>query len=152
MVRGRHSPRGGWLAAQKGQGLVETALVVPVLLSLAFGVVGVSRVVQAQLAVSAVAREAARGAALADSAADAAARGVARGQDVASGYRLTNGTLQLSVDPGSFARGGQIRGVARYEVALDDLPLLGWARVPVASDHVERIDLYRSHWTAGAKP
>src|SRR5207249_11812615 len=50
----------------RGQALVETALVIPMLLLLALGVVGVGRVVQAQLAVSAAAREAARAGALAD--------------------------------------------------------------------------------------
>lgn len=141
-----------WLAGQRGNALVETALVLPLLLLPAFGVVGVGRVVQAQMAVEAVAREAARAAALADSPAEAARNGVARGQEVAVGYRLANGSLQLTVDPGSLARGGQVRAAASYDVALDDLPLMGWARVRVASDHLERVDLYRSRWSAEGRP
>ena len=89
---------------QDGQALVETALVMPLLLSLALGVVGVSRVVQAQMGVSAVAREAARSAALESSPRAAAGAGLVRGSDVAAGYGLTNGSLQLQVDPGSLAR------------------------------------------------
>ncbi|MBI4496656.1 MAG: pilus assembly protein [Chloroflexi bacterium] len=142
----------GRTGGQRGQALVEVALVVPVLLLLAFGVIGVGRIVQAQMGVSAVAREAARAAALANDPEEASVRGIGRGDEVASGYRLTNGSLQLNVDPGSFARGTAVRAMARYEVRLEDLPLLGWVRFPVASDHVERTDLYRSRWTAGGNP
>ena len=151
--RRRLGRRRAWwaVAGARGSALVETALIVPVLLLLAFGVVGAGRVGQARLGVSAVAREAARAAALADSPAEAAARGVARGEEVASGYRLTNGSLRLSVDPGALARGGQVWAAAHYEVRLDDLPLLGWARVGVASEHLERVDLYRSRWSVGAR-
>src|SRR3712207_4368354 len=71
-------------AAQGGQALVETALVLPVLLLLAFGVVGATRLTQARMEVSAVAREAARAAALTDGAADATSQGLARGREVAA--------------------------------------------------------------------
>jgi hypothetical protein len=131
---------------ERGQALVEVALVVPVLLLLAFGVVGAGRVVHAQMGVAGVAREAARSAALADSAEEARARGTARGQDAAAGYRLGNGSLRLAVDPGGFERGGRVLAEAAYEVALDDLPLLGWARVPVRSQHAERVERFRSRW------
>ncbi len=137
--------------SQAGQALIETALVVPMLLVLALGVIGIGRVTQAQLAVSATAREAARAGALADDVGQAKERGRARGEEVAKGYGLTGGSFTLTVDPGSFERGGHVRASARYEVALDDLPLLGWARVPLASEHVERIDLYRSRWKTGSQ-
>lgn len=141
-----------WLAAERGNALVETALILPLLLLPAFGVVGAGRVVQAQMAVSAVARETARAAALADSPAEASSIALARGEEVAAGYRLTNGSLRLALEPGSLARGGQVRTSATYDVALDDLPLMGWARIRVGSDHVERVDLYRSRWGAGGRP
>ena len=142
--RRRGGPR--WLAGERGNALVEAALVIPVLLLPAFGVVGAGRVVQAQTAVSAVAREAARAAALADSPAEAASNGFTRGEEVAAGYRLTNGSLRITLDPRGLARGGQVRTAASYEVTLHDLPLMGWVRIRVASDHVERIDVYRSRW------
>jgi Flp pilus assembly protein TadG len=134
---------------QRGQALVETALVLPVLLLLAFGVVGGGRVTQAQMGVSAVAREAARAAALADEPSAATLAGLERGQEVASGYLLRNGSLRIVVEPGSMARGSAVRATVSYEVRLDDLPLLGWAVVPLSSDHLERTDLYRSKWPAG---
>ena len=133
-------------ALQRGQALVELALVLPILLLLATAVVGVGRVIQAQMGVSGVAREAARTAVRADTPTDAINRGLIRGQQVADGYHLTNGSLGLSVDPGSFSRGGSVVATARYQVTLGDLPLLGWLRIGVASRHAERIDLYRSQW------
>jgi len=54
------------------------------------------------------------------------------------------GSLRLAVDPGAFGRGTEVRASASYDVTLDDLPLLGWVRVPVQSQHVEWTDLYRS--------
>ena len=127
-----------------GNALVETALVAPLLLMLAFGVVGVSRVTRAELGVSAVAQEAARVGALAGGPAEARTRALARGQEIAANYGLANGSLRLVVDPGGFNRGGEVRASAAYDVRLDDLPLLGWITVPVRSTHVELIDLYRS--------
>lgn len=141
----RAATRSG-LALRRGQALVETALVVPLLLTLAFGVVAAGRVAHGQMAVGAVAREAARAAALADTAPDARSRGVARGREVAAGYGLDEGALEVRVEPGAFNRGSDVRASARCEVSLHDLPLLSWARVPVSSQHVERIDAYRSRW------
>ncbi len=133
----------------RGQALVEAALVIPLLLSLVFGVVAVGRVVQAELGVVAVAREAAKAAAVAQTPAEALASGSARGRETARGYNLTDGSFGLSVDAGAFERGGQVRASAHYTVSLHDLPLLGWASVPLQSSHVERIDLYRSRWSVG---
>lgn len=137
---------------QQAQALVELALVIPILLLLAFGVIAIGRVIEAQMGVSAVAREEARAAALSNGPEEASSNGLARGQEVASGYHLSNGSLQLTVDPAGFKRGGEVRASARYTVTFGDLPLLGWARVSVGSTHVERIDLYRSRWPGGGGP
>lgn len=137
------------MTAQRGQALVEAALVLPLLLMLAFGVIGVSRVTRAQMGVDAVAREAARAGALAGNPSDALTRATTRAQDVAAGYHLTNGSLRVTVDLGSFARGGDVRAAVQYTVSLGDLPLFGWLQVRVASAHVERIDIYRSRWPPG---
>jgi hypothetical protein len=123
---------------------VEIALVVPLLLALAFGVVGISRVSRAQLGISALTREAARAGALSTSAGDAQARAAARGQSVAADHALTNGSLLMVIDVGGFGRGGEVVVVAAYQVALDDLPLMGWAKVPISSTHREMVDPYRS--------
>jgi len=132
--------------------MVETVLVAALLLTMAFGIVGVGRVVQARMAVDEVAREAATAAATANSAADAQRAGLLRGKDVADGYQLTNGTLQLVVDPGSFARGGQVTAEAAYQLKLGDLPLLQWTDIPLDSRHTEVIDMYRSRWPESPSP
>jgi len=152
LARPGPSRRGRWLAGQRGNALVETALVLPLLLLPAFGVVAAGRVVQAQMAVSAVVREAARSASLADNTAEAANAALKRAEAVAAGYRLTNGSLRLTVDPGSLARGGQVHAAATYDVGFDDLPLISGARMRVTSDHVERVDMYRSRWSTGGAP
>lgn len=135
-----------------GQALVELALVLPILLLLAFGVVAVGRVTEAQMGVSAVAREAARAAALANDPGQAAADGMARGQQVATGYSLGDGSLQLTVNAGGFSRGGTVQASAHYTVSLADLPLLGWTHITAGSTHLERVDLYRSFWQPGGAP
>ena len=136
----------------RASAIIETALVVPLLLTIAFGIVGIGRVLQARLAVEAVAREAATSAAAANNAAQAQAHGLSRGRDVAAGYGLTNGSFRLTVDPGTFARGGQVMASAQYRVDLADLPLLQWTTVTLRSGHAEPIDLYRSRWPASAAP
>jgi hypothetical protein len=98
------------------------------------------------MAVEAVAREAARAASMADTVADARARGLARGREVAGGYGLADGSLDVRIEPGAFRRGGAVRGSVRGGVALDDLPLLSRVHVTVSGEHVELIDAYRSRW------
>lgn len=122
----------------------------PLLLLLVFGVVGVHRVAQGKLGVSGVAREAAVAGALGDTEAEARLRATGRGRTVAEGYQLTNGSLRLDVAYQASGRGGEVEARAEYDVGFDDLPLLGgWARVTVSSTHVAPIDAFRSRWTAG---
>lgn len=137
-----------WDASQSGQALVEVALVLPVLLLLALGVVGVGRVVEASMGVTAVAREAARAAALANSREAAMNRGIVRGQEVAAGYGLAAAALDLTVNPGSFQRGETVHAATRYTLSLADLPLVGWVQITLSSQHQERTDPYRSRWPA----
>ncbi|MDQ3703049.1 MAG: NERD domain-containing protein [Chloroflexota bacterium] len=131
---------------ERGSAILETALVLPQLLVLALGVVGVGRVVQAQMGLRAVVREAARAAALANSVIDADPLGRAQASAVAAGYGLRREALRVDLDVEGFARGGAVRVTARYQVNLDDLPLLSWVSVPLSSTHDERIDRYRSRW------
>jgi Flp pilus assembly protein TadG len=137
---------------ERGAALVEAALLIPVLLVLVFGVVGVSKLTQTVMAVSAVSREAARSAALADSAAQAASNGQARGQQVADGYGLNNGSLKLAIDAGGFDRGGTVNAQASYDVDLSHLPIPGWGKFTITRHHMERIDMYHSRWSATPTP
>ena len=130
--------------AQPGQALVETALVVPVLLVMAFGIVGLGRLTQAQMAISAVAREAARTGALADRASDARRTGEQRGFEVGAGYNLAHPPLDVQVDADKFGRCGSVSAHASYTLDMSDLPLLGWVRFKLQSTHAEPVDGYRS--------
>jgi hypothetical protein len=138
----------GQYVARSAQALVELALVLPVVLGLVLGTVALSRVVQAQTAVVAVAHEGARAAALAASPDDAVGRLQQRASVVAAGLGLDPAALDLSWDVSHFGRDqGEVLVGARYRVDLSDLPLLGWSGVPapeVTAQHVEWVDPFRS--------
>jgi Flp pilus assembly protein TadG len=139
-----HAPTG-----QRGQALVEAALVIPVLVVLAFGVVLVGRVVHATVAVQATAREAGRALATAASESEGLAAARERGEAVAAGYGLERGRLELALDSGGFARGGVATVRVRYRVPVAGLLLLSSAEVTVSSEHREHIDRYRSREGSG---
>jgi hypothetical protein len=125
--------------------VVELALVLPLLLGFVFGVVALSRLVQAQLALVAVVEETARAGALADQRAQVAPRAIQRGTTVATGYGLHPGQLQLQVDASGFASSGRVLASGRYVVGLDDVPVLGWTPLTTLSaEHEEWVDPYRS--------
>lgn len=136
-------------SGNRGQALVETVLILPVLVVLACGVVLVGRVVHATVAVQATAREAGRALASAPSEPAGHAAAVERGRAVAAGYGLEHGRLDLTLDSGGFARGGVATVRVRYEVAVAGLLLLDRITITVRSEHRERIDAYRSRETGG---
>lgn len=134
--------------ASAGQALVETALVVPLLLVITLGVVGIGRLTQTQMAVSAVAREAARSGALQDNQRDAHDIGVQRGYDVGQGYNLRRPPLKVDVDASKFGRCGSVTASVSYPLDLSDLPLIGVAQFTLQSSHTEPVDGYRSQVTS----
>jgi Flp pilus assembly protein TadG len=129
---------------QRGQGLVEAALVVLSIVPLLVGLLGLARVLEAQAGVNAVAYEVARSAASANTAAEAEQWAEERMAELAAPYRLTNGSLAIEVDTGGFGRGQPIVAVATYVVHFDDIPLLGWASREVSGQHTEQVERYRS--------
>lgn len=119
----------------------------PMVLILGFGTVGVGRLVRTQMAISAVAREAARAAALAPlppggSADNARQTGENRGHAVADGYGL--GATRVTVDTNGFNPGTWVTADAWYDVSEHDLPLLRWASFRLHASQLERVDPYRS--------
>ncbi|MCY4640527.1 MAG: pilus assembly protein [Chloroflexi bacterium] len=145
------APFGRWLRAEEsGSALIEAALVLPVVLVIASGVVMAGRVAHARIGVEAAAREAGRALAGAPSATQGLREGRARALDAANGYGLGGAAFRVELDAGSFARGSTVRARAACRVELWDLPLLGRAAVTVAASHEERVELYRSR--AGAAP
>jgi len=153
--RGRATARvrgGGAQQARRGQALVELAMVLPMLLVLGFGAVGVGHLVRLHMAVDAVAREAARAATLAplplnppDSSADSAARdlGERAGRDAAMAYGLA-GTRIVQVDAHNFQQGSWVTADVRFTPDARDLPYLHWAGVTFHAVHREQVDRYRS--------
>ena len=142
--------RGWWPGDDRGQALVETALAIPVVLVIAIGVVLAGRVVYAEVAVQAVAREAGRSLAVAPSREQGLAAAAANGRAVADGHGLDASRLMLELDPGAFERGGTARVHASYVVALGALPLFGSVSVTVTAEREQRIEQYRSR--TGATP
>ena len=136
----------------RGQALVETALVLPLLLFLAFGVLGVARVTQARMEVSDVAREAARAGAMASTPGDALDAAMSRSQAVAAADHLDRRRLRVTADLGQFQPGGIVQVGASYDVSLADLPFFVGITISVASVHRERIDPYRSRVPPAGRP
>lgn len=128
------------------QALVELALALPVVLALAFGTLAVSRLVEAQTAVIAVAHEAARAGALAPDRQDAVDRIRERASLVAPGLGLDPRILGIEWDLSRFSEDpGRVEVRVRYHIDFRDLPLVGWmSSAEVHAGHVEWVDPYRS--------
>jgi hypothetical protein len=128
----------------RGQALVETALMVPLLVLLAVGTIGVGRIMYARMGLSAAAREAARAATLAPlGQADRAERaGRDRGEEVARGFGLRNAVITVDANP--MERGAMVAASAAYTLDPGDLPMLGWRPIRLESQHFEQVDRYRS--------
>src|SRR4051812_1573460 len=101
------------------QALAEAAVVIPILLLVAFTGIGMGRLIQARMGLSAATREAARATALApmpnfartdeDSKRDdAIAEGEELGRGVASDNGLNGAQIQVSVENGEFQPGGWV--------------------------------------------
>ena len=128
---------------QRGNAVVELAVLSPIVGVLLAGVAAVAIAVQAQLGLVSVAEEAARAATYASSSAQAVALGQARGQRVAQGYALRNGSLVVTIDATGFAPAGVVRATAHYQLSADQVPLLGLAHLDLEQRHAELVPLYR---------
>ncbi len=131
--------------ARSAQALVEMALALPVVLTLVFGTVALSRVVQAHSAIVAIAHEVARAGALGASPADALTRMQVRAREVTPGLGLDGTLLDIVPDVSAYARNdGHVAATVRYLVNLRDVPLVGWAPpAELRVRHVEWIDPFR---------
>jgi hypothetical protein len=139
------------VAVQSGQAIVELALALPIVLALLFGTLALSRVIQAQTAVVAIAHEAARAGALGSSPVDAVARISERVTSVAPGFGVDPRALDVQWDVSGFSGDpGRVTATVRYELHFDDLPLGGWLPPStVRAEHVEYVDPFRGGVAAG---
>jgi hypothetical protein len=135
----------GRTLARSAQALVEMALVLPIVLALVLGTVALSRVVQAQTAIVAVAHEVARAGALGSTRTDALERMRARVAEVTPGLGLDSRLLEMRPDVSEFGRvDGRVVANVTYRIDLREVPVFGWAPPPVIhAQHIEWIDPYR---------
>lgn len=131
---------------ENGSAAVEALLVAPVLLVLVALLVGGGQLTSDQAALRAVAREAGRVSVTAPSPNEAMNLGRERAAEVAAGYGLDPSRLRISIDPGSFDRGSEVRVRITYTVDLSNLPALGLlpSSSQLTATHAEPIDRYMS--------
>jgi hypothetical protein len=129
---------------QPAQATAEIGIVSLLLVLLVVGMIAVAALVQIQMSLATVAEEAALAATMAPSVDAVEQRGVDRGLEVAAGYALRNGSLQVMIDPSDFRPGGIVRARASYRMTSADVPLLTVGTIVLARDHVERVPRFRS--------
>jgi Flp pilus assembly protein TadG len=131
---------------ERGSATVELLVVAIALLAFTSGLIGVGRLTSTRAALAGVVREAARAAANAPSATQAIQTGRQRAHQVAAGYQLDPGRLQVIVDPAGLLRGGTLTVTASYQVPLDDLPTIDLlpSQLTLTAHHQEPIDPHKS--------
>jgi Flp pilus assembly protein TadG len=127
----------------RGQALLELAVTVPVLLLLSVGMVAVVRVADARSGLDAATAAAAASAARQPDPAAAGAAARDRFSQVAATYPISAPGLTLQV--GSFRRGGSVEATGRGEVDLSWAPFPGLpARLTLTARSSAKIELWRS--------
>jgi len=134
------------LRRDQGQGLIEFALVLPLLVSILIAALLLARVLWSHQVVWALAGEAARAGALGASAADADHRARDRASQMADDASLDPGRLTVDVDTSRFGRGGWVSVSASYHVLqLAPIgPLAAADAWVVDAQAQEPVDRYRS--------
>lgn len=131
------------MTRQRGQAVLETALVVPLIMTLGLGAIQVARVADARSGLDAATVAAASTAARAPSAATAATAAQLTFQAAAAPYPLRSPTLVL--DTGAYDRGGTVTATASAAVDLGFAPVPGLPRtVQLKSSAAARIETWRS--------
>lgn len=127
----------------RGQALVELAVTLPVLLTIALAGAQFVRLASARSGLDAATAAAAAAAARAPNATVASAAASSAFNGVASGYAL--GAPALTLDAGGFQRGGTVTAVGRASLSLgfSDVPALAVAW-QLRSTATARIDDWRS--------
>ena len=134
------------MARSPAQGLIEFALIVPLIVGLVVATLAVGRILWSHQVVWALAGEAARAGALGATAPEADRRAQGRAEQMAADARLDGSRLQVEVDTTRFGRGGTIAVSASYAVLpLADIgPLAGAGSWVVDARAEEPIDRFRS--------
>ena len=134
---------------QSGQALVEWGMSAFVLMLFAFGLLGVGQIVTEDMAVRSAATQAAYAAARAPSALEAQKLGQAAATEAARGLQVED--LVVSIDTGSFQRGGTLTVTAHGYVSLAAFPIVSQVlgrRVQLTWTSRALIEPYRSRSAA----
>ena len=108
-------------SAERGQALIELALVLPVLLVYALSILAVGQIVREYMAVRAASTQAAFAAARAPSLAQAQSVAPSAAAEAVAGSGVKD--FRLSLDAGTFPRGGVVTTIATGYVDLGSFPL-----------------------------
>lgn len=126
---------------KRGQSLVELAITLPLLATLAFGGVALARLAVTQARLDAATAAAAAAAARQPSSDQGAKQGRTAFEQAQAGYPLASAAV--SIAGGAWTRGGTVRatGSASFDFGLPALP----GRVLLKSRAAALIEPYRSH-------
>lgn len=112
--------------SRRGQALVETALILPLMLVLALGVVVLARLADAVAGLDGATSAAASAAARAPSEAQAQIAGTATFRSALAGYSLQGGSVSLTTS--GFPRSGSVAAAGQALVDLSFAPVPGLPR------------------------
>lgn len=131
----RRTRSAGSRASERGAAALEFALVLPILLMLAFGIITFGRAYHAKVSLAGGVREGARALALGQSAAEAQAATI----DAAGGLDITAADISTSVCPA-----GGADGTAQVEASYDldyTIPLVASGTLTITADGAMRCGL-----------
>ena len=125
------------MRSEKGQSMVEFALVLPVLAILLFGIVDVGRIFHASLTLDHVGREAARAASVQEDDAEVRATALERGSSIS----LTDSQVQISPEGEGRESGEKVTITVTHSVPLVTPFIEGWSGpVELSNTTVMRIE------------
>lgn len=136
---------------EAGQAMIELALVLPLFIILAAGVLYFGKVLYAYIAADMASYDCVRTAAEALHPGNGQAQGRTAAIDTLRGFYMSGVTPRVRVDaPNGWKRGREVRCRVDYGISLAGMPLIGMLDTPqeihIQSDTKLRIEQYKSRW------
>ena len=138
---------------ERGQGLAELVVVLPLMLIMVSGIMFFGRVLYTALAVDAASFDGARASVETLTRDRGPDQGLQAAALTLSGYYLDPSAASINVVPlSNWERGSSVLSHICYNVRVDDIPLVRWffsgQSVQVNVTTVMAVDYYKSRWTA----